>query len=85
MQQPSVKVLQEGGLWVAKAGVGEQPEQEQKPQQRQWRVGPFRSHEAAAEAAQLLRRKLGCGGGGGSGPPYTPARSLNCRGCRLWV
>ena len=70
MQQPRVEVVQQGGLWVVEADAGEQPEQEQQPehQQREWRVGPFPSHEAAAEAAQLLRRKLGCAGAGSWAP-----------------
>ena len=59
MQQARVEVMQQGGLWVVEADVGEQPEQEQQPgQQREWRVGPFASHEAAAVVAQPMRSFL---------------------------
>ena len=69
-------MVQQGGLWVVEADVGEQPEQEQQTgQQREWRVGPFPSREAASKAAQVLCRKLGCSGGGSGLPAQQPGAS----------
>lgn len=52
MDQAQVEVVLEEGEWAA---LGELHPQEA---QRDWRVGPFPSEAAAAEAAQQQRRKL---------------------------
>ena len=58
-------MVQQGGLWVLDVEAGEQPQPgQQLGQQRQWRVGPSRTHEAASKAAQLLSSFLESRGNG---------------------
>ena len=80
MQQPRVEVVQQGRLWMVEAEAGEQPQQ-QPEQQRQWRVGPFPSPAIASKAAQVLRCKLRCDGGGSGLPAQQPGVAAPEAGC----
>ena len=64
MQQARVEVVQESSeCWIVELELDERLDPEQQPEQREWRIGPFPSKDAAANAARLLRRKLHADGG----------------------